>query len=247
MAIKYYTGIDLNGNNLTNVRLIESGLENRINDPAELDSFEGRFYFNTTDKKLKIYDGTNWVDASPDLDVEVVQYRGPVDPVTAGPPVAETGDLYISSAAGTIDAGWTGVAGELIESGDFLIYDGANWAIIQTNIIEATEGDKGIVRYATEAEVNAGTDDDSVVRPVTLTSWREDKTLASVYNVTIATLDADTATDVDHNLDTENISVVAYDENNEQIVLKVVVIDENKITVTSNVELTDVRVVVQGF
>lgn len=61
------------------------------------------------------------------LVVEVVELLGSADP-TAAPPASPTvGNSWIASATGPAAAGWTGIAGETVTTGDLLIFDGANW------------------------------------------------------------------------------------------------------------------------
>lgn len=62
MAIKYLNNIDLNQNELQN-----AVVQNLGSNPSS--PLEGQIYFNTTDgnKKLWLYDGNGWVDASGDI------------------------------------------------------------------------------------------------------------------------------------------------------------------------------------
>lgn len=59
--------------------------------------------------------------------------RGSVDPTAAlvapTPPYA-SGDIVFSNTAGTVDASWTGAAGQTVASGDSLIFDGTAWHVI---------------------------------------------------------------------------------------------------------------------
>lgn len=60
-------------------------------------------------------------------------YLGTVDP-TGIAPGAANGDLYIASAGGTVDPSFTGIGGELVSTGDTLLYDGSAWHIIAAKI-----------------------------------------------------------------------------------------------------------------
>lgn len=59
-----------------------------------------------------------------------VNYRGATDSLPAS---AETGDLYVASSAFTVGS-------ENVEVGDFIIYDGNKWDVIQKNIDGAITG-----------------------------------------------------------------------------------------------------------
>jgi hypothetical protein len=40
------------------------------------------------------------------------------------------GDSFFVSAAGTVDASWTGIGGQTVETGDMVIYDGTNFHVV---------------------------------------------------------------------------------------------------------------------
>ena len=65
---------------------------------------------------------------------QALEYKGTATPETATPVGATVGDLYIVSEAGTIFENYT------CEKGDMIVYDGANWNVIQANIDGAVVG-----------------------------------------------------------------------------------------------------------
>ena len=90
-------------------------------------------------------------------------------------PVGQAGDAYTVSIGGKIG----GAAGEDVEPRDvfYCINDnpggdqatvGADWGIIQSNLVQATEIIAGIAEIATQAEVNAGADDLRIVTALKL-------------------------------------------------------------------------------
>ena len=54
-------------------------------------------------------------------------YRGTKDLTAAPPATPVQGDVYVSTAAGTIAAGWTGIGGSTTAAGDMVLWDGAKW------------------------------------------------------------------------------------------------------------------------
>jgi hypothetical protein len=54
-------------------------------------------------------------------------YRGTYNLTTAPPATPAQGDVYVSTTAGTVAAGWTGIAGGTTASGDMVLWDGTKW------------------------------------------------------------------------------------------------------------------------
>ena len=65
-------------------------------------------------------------------------YRGAID-FTASPggqldpAVPTVGDLYINTTAGTVNAGFTGAAGETADVGDRILWDGTEWDLVSSS------------------------------------------------------------------------------------------------------------------
>ncbi len=84
-------------------------------------------------------------------------YRGTanltVSPVlNPNPPVV--GDLYISTTAGTVNAGWTGIAGQACDVGDRALWNGTAWALI-TSASDVGVTDVSVVAPITDSGTNA--------------------------------------------------------------------------------------------
>ena len=65
-------------------------------------------------------------------------YRGAIDFTAApggqlDPAVPTTGDLYINTTAGTVNAGFTGAAGSATDVGDRILWDGAEWDLVDSS------------------------------------------------------------------------------------------------------------------
>lgn len=87
-------------------------------------------------------------------------------------PAAEAGDTYKVTVAGKIG----GASGEDVEVGDLIICTadnaggtqaqvGQHFFIVQANIDQATESVPGFAKIATQAQTDAGTNDDTIVTP----------------------------------------------------------------------------------
>lgn len=87
---------------------------------------------------------------------DVLTYRGTADltaaisgQLTPNPP--DTGDLYISSKDGTVNADWTGMGGATTEVGDRAMWNGSAWALIQSG-----KTDVGVTEVAVTAPITKG-------------------------------------------------------------------------------------------
>jgi hypothetical protein len=147
-------------------------LQKLTSDPVS--PFAGQFWLNTTDDKLKYYDGVNTVVVASLSDVEgLLDFKGGYDAATNSPDldVSPTGvlkgDVYVVTAAGTFFT-------EEVSIGDTLFakVDGASalgdWVIVERNLNSATETTEGIARIATQAETDAGTNDTAFITPLKL-------------------------------------------------------------------------------
>ncbi len=97
-------------------------------------------------------------------------------------PAAQKGDAYTVSVAGKIG----GPAGQSVGLRDILycLADspagseaavGANWNIVQANLDQATETVAGYARIALQGEVNAGESNSTIVTPLKLKSYLDDR------------------------------------------------------------------------
>jgi hypothetical protein len=108
-------------------------------------------------------------------------YRGAKDLTAAPPATPAQGDVYLSSKAGTIAAGWTGIGGTTTIAGDMVLWDGAKWdkvgstgtgitsvtgsapikiagtaAVPDVQVTDASTAAKGVVQLADAAAITAG-------------------------------------------------------------------------------------------
>ena len=233
-AKKYFVDLNLNKNQIT-----ELSLENRTNDPNI--PVSGEIYFNSVDKKIKFYDGSSWQSLG-QVSADYVVYKGTLAHTASAPSSPKTGDLYIFSSSGVA----VNFANQKVESGDFAIYNGSTWDIIQKNIDLqiATEAEPGIVELATQQEVNTGTDTSRVITPVTLDGFRINKAISSVLLFENKTIN-NAGTTLTHNLSNKNITLECY-ENNRKIILEYTVPTINTAVVYSTIEITNINIIIIG-
>lgn len=75
------------------------------------------------------------LDANGKLDLTMLpatatKLAGTLDPTVAPPAGATGGNMYFVSKAGTVNAGFTGAAGQAAGVGDTMIFDGTNWYLL---------------------------------------------------------------------------------------------------------------------
>ncbi len=168
MAIskKFFVDIDLQGNALNNSTIGANSSMTKA----------GSFRFDGT--RLEYFDGTAVKQVANLTDISAVTggliLQGGYDPTTNTPDIAADttvlkGFFWVATAVGTF-------LGESVQVGDLVIAKldnpgstAANWLILQGNVVLATETVDGIVRLATQTEVNDGTEGGAVVvTPATL-------------------------------------------------------------------------------
>lgn len=233
-AKKYFVDLNLNKNQIT-----EFSLENRDANPSF--PVSGEIYFNSVDKKIKFYDGTSW-QAIGEIAANYVVYRGTLAHTASVPASPKSGDLYIFSSSGTA----TNFGSPVVEAGDFIIYNGTSWDVIQRNLDLqiATDTSTGVVELATQNEVNTGTDASKVITPATLSGYIINKAIPSILlfeNQTITVA----GTTLTHNLNNKNVILEFYD-GNEKIILSYTTPTVNTVNIKSTFELTGIKVLIIG-
>jgi len=141
MAINYLSSIDLNKNEVQNgvIHVLATAPSNPV---------EGQIYYNSTDKKLLFFDGTNWIDASGDIKSVTTTTTGTLtvtDPngpnpsiatvtaaVTNGGTALATGDQiydHVATSIGNISFTVQGTANEIEVTGGSSMGDGSTATI----------------------------------------------------------------------------------------------------------------------
>ena len=222
-AKKYFVDIDLQKNELVSA-VLHNTTSGGVATPVA-----GQIIFDTDSDTLKYYDGTAWQSSETRLD-GALQYKGSIAHGAAAAVSPQTGDLYVFTSAGTA----TNYGNVPVEVGDFSIYNGTGWDVIQGNTVDATDAVKGVVELATDAETITGSDTVRAVTPSNVTAWatQANKTVVRkrVYsNQTIET----GGTALTHGIGTDNPQVVVYDSNDDEIDV-LVEIGSGTVTLTVN-------------
>lgn len=232
-VLNQFVDLNLNKNQILNPVLHTSATD--VATPVE-----GQVYYNSANKKAFLWNGTLWIDLS-QVVAGAITLKGTIanastNPVFPAAPAA--GDTYfVTTTAGTI-------GGIAVDIGDQLVYSGTAWFVFQTNVVAATETIPGYIAIATQVEVTTGTNDTKAVTPLKLKTAGYTRKFA----VDIASLVANTGAVVSHNFALTNMAdfVAEAYQGGDKVILSITPTSVNSVTVTSNIALTAVRVVIIG-
>lgn len=231
---KFFVDVDFNQNQIK-----QAVAENRI---ASGGGVAGQIAFDTVTNKFAFYNGTSW-EVVGQLDVTTVNYRGSIAYNASEPSPKDPGDMYIFSNSGTVVTPWWNGSGE-VQSGDFIIYSGSAWDVIQKNVEAAREDVAGYVRLATTGETNTGTDNTTAVSPRNLTKFRLNKTLSSTYINNDVDLVANVGYPITHGFNSPLVQVVVYDSTGQQIEVEVVVTSSTVVTLKATANVNNCKVII---
>lgn len=155
--MKYLTNLDLNKNELQNA--VVQNLSSAPSNPKA-----GQHYFNTTDHKEYVYDGTNWVDA---LSQGNYTFQNGVKETN------RTVELNLASGANVGNVTLT-----------------ANTNGLAASVAEASTSAKGIIKIATDEEAAAGSSEVLAVNPKQLATKVDANTAITGDTKTKITYDA---------------------------------------------------------
>lgn len=247
-AKKYFVDIDLNKNQLLN-----TVLENTTEALAEANKTLGQIIFDTGTKTLKYYDGAKWQSSETRLD-GALQYKGPIahDHDKNVSLNQQKGDLYVFSTPdptkGPASDKAPAFGNVIVERGDFAIWNGASWDIIQGNTEDASSTQKGVVKLATEDEFN-NSSADVAVTPAILTIWANpvsgNKSILRKEVIENVEIKTDGSTLVTYTIPSGNPTVRIYDVENNEIEVAVEMVN-GKIKLTANSLIPSTTVVVMA-
>jgi hypothetical protein len=225
-AKKFFVDLDLQKQALKNAKL-ENVAVSGVTSPVT-----GQVAFDTASSKMAFYNGSSW-EVVGQLAVDTVNYKGGIaaSGTVASP---DNGDMYIFTDAGTA----TNFGNVVVQAGDFAIYDGTKWDIIQKNIEAASESVAGYVQLATDTETNAGTVNDKAVSPKRLDDWANQANKTVVRKRTYTGQDLSSPVVLTHGLGNNNVIVSVYDESTSEEIVVGVVKGSGTVTVSSNIAVT---------
>ena len=131
---KWVVDLDLNNNELQN-----PVLQNLASAPA---TKEGKFYWNTSDKKMYIYNGSQWIDAT---------NQGKIYTFSTG--------LTENNGTVTLNEATSGALGGVIVGSNISVSSGT------ISVADASTSGKGVIEIATDTEVSTGTSETLAVNP----------------------------------------------------------------------------------
>ena len=211
--IDFYSAINAHKNEIQDIKW-----EVLATDPTGGDLYEARFWYNSTDKRFRFYDGTSVLSAATLTDLASIgAFQGVHDASGGAVPATRTngdpivaGDFWRISVAGTI----AGIGGDdALEVGDLIFANisgtpaAADWTGVQVNL-----------------DLPA--------------------TLAQVEEVTLATLTANTATAVPTTF-TNAYSVQVFDSSDNEIILDIAGPSTAR-TVEASEALSNIKIVIVG-
>jgi hypothetical protein len=208
---------------------------------APVSPFAGQIYFNTIDKKTYVWNSTAWIDLS-QVVTGAIALKGNITNANTNPAFPASpiqGDSYfVTTNAGTIGGVAVGV-------GDQLIYDGSAWFVIEANVQDASTTMKGVVRFGTQAEVNAGLANVAVAADK-LPTYIATLGFAKKAVANVGALAANTDVVVTHNLGLANFADLVVEvtaDSTRKVDIDVAFTSANTITIRSLASYSGVRVI----
>lgn len=248
---EYYHDLDLvKVSQLLNTRIHNVTTAQRNSLAATLDGTnKGLVVYDTDLKNLYTWDGTQFAAPAAVVPGAMV-YKAAITDATTAPAGAEAGYVYVwNTASATLTwAGQTFNPDNKVQQGDQIIYRGSNvWDTYQSDLNPATETDSGYLKIATQALVTAGTNDTDAVTPLKLQTKLNNGLYTKQY-FTTSNVTALTPLTVNHNLNLVDRDAFTINTmlSNSQVSVDVDSVDANSLTITSLVNLTNLKITVQG-
>lgn len=174
-----------------------------------------------------------------------------VPDLTTSPNPIEIGDTYVVTTGGVFFSEGVQIGDMLIATKDSPSALG-DWIRVNKNIpdiLDTNQTQKGIVRMATQAEVNAGLSEVLGVSPKTLKVITDGLAVNGVYKQSIGGASL-TSFDLDHNLNTKDVIVQAYFTSNGETVevgVERSTVDKVVIKINEPVASNSIRVLIKAL
>lgn len=250
-AKEYYHDLDLvKVSQLLNGRIHNVVTAQRNALGSTLDgTHKGLIVYDTDLNNLYTWDGTQFSAPAASVPGAMV-YKGAITDDVNAPSGFDVGYVYVwNTASATLTwAGQTFNPDNKVQQGDQIIYRGSNiWDVYQADLNPASQTEAGYSRFATQSEVNAGTATGIGIEPSTLQGKLNTGLYVKQYFVT-ANVTALTPLTVTHNLNLVDRDAFTINTmlTNSQVSVDVDSVDANSLTITSLVNLTNLKITVQG-
>lgn len=156
------------------------------------------------------------------------------------------GDYWYVSVAGTVDGATFNIGDVIIAKMDAAhTTSAADWIQLEVNRDQATETVLGLLKIATQTQVNTGTDDTAAVTPLKLKTYLDGRTGGYAANIGDG---GSVNFTLNHNLGTTDIIVMLVDNTTkEEVIADVIVFDTNTVKINFAVApaMAGIRVIVK--
>ena len=109
-------------------------IDTEVSAPQELSDLTDVDTSGVLDNQFLQYDSGSgkWLPVTLDMP-NALEFKGVIDATvgSSAPAAPESGDIWVNSGTGTVDASWTGAAGSDVVGGEFIVYNGdTGWQVL---------------------------------------------------------------------------------------------------------------------
>jgi hypothetical protein len=224
---KYFVDLDLQKQSLLQA-VVQNIAASGVSSPSI-----GQIIFNLETNQLAYHNGSGWQNVS-QVTVDTVNYKGGI--AASGTVVSpDTGDMYIFTTSGVA----TNFGGVTVESGDFTIWSGSTWDVIQKNIDYATTSTSGYVQLSTDNEAVSGSSTTKVITPSNLTAWQNQTNKTVVRKRVYSSQSLSTTPLVlTHGIGSSDVVVQVFNTSTGEEIIVDVIRGTGTVTITTNTSIT---------
>ena len=109
-------------------------IDTEVSAPTELSDLTDVDTSGVSDNQFLQYDSASgkWLPVTLDMP-NALEFKGVVDATvgSSAPENPQSGDIWVNSGAGNVDASWTGANGSAVVGGEFIVYNGdTGWQVL---------------------------------------------------------------------------------------------------------------------